>query len=80
MLSRLDAPHELGEKIQSTNLATERHQALEALRVVATNDRQIPSSHKTSKSDAGTEIIALARRSAPVRAPQQRKNTSDVRS
>ena len=49
MLSRLDAPHELGEKIQSTNLTTERHQALEALRVVATNDRQVPSSHKTSK-------------------------------
>ena len=34
----------------------------------------------TKHRSAGTEIIALARRSAPVRSPQERKNTSDVRS
>ena len=45
MPSRLNALHELGEQIQGANITTERQQALEALRVVAANDRHIRHYH-----------------------------------
>ena len=80
MLRRVHALHDLRKQCQSTNLTTQRQQVLEALPVVAANDQQIQNYHKTSKSTAGTAMIALPRRSAPARPPHKERNLSAVRS
>jgi hypothetical protein len=80
MPSRVHTLHDLGKQLQSANLTTQRQQVLEALPVVATNDRQIQNYHKTSKSTTSTAMIALPRRSGPCRPPQRERNTSAVRS
>jgi hypothetical protein len=47
MPGRMQAVHELGQQLQSTNVASERQQELEALPVVATDDRQTKHYRKT---------------------------------
>ena len=74
------ALHELGEQIQSANIAGERQQPLETLRVIATDDRKAEHDRNTARYGADTAMMALARRSGPSRWPQRSRNINEVRS
>ena len=80
MLSRMHAVQELGQQVEGANIASERHQALEALRVIAADDQHTRQCGKTCRGTTSTAMIAFARRSGPLRVPQRERNTSEVRS